>query len=161
MTCSVYYATSPDGTPEETHHQTSCRQCRQRHRWRRSKRLWRVRKGLGRQKSERQCLLQCHGHSKSQDLSADTNFKYKKRLNGRFKYPSDPRVGLDGSAHPISDILITNICKKGDTGDVELQLNANGTPIVFEVMSVDPFIDPWGNIEYYKLLLESADDQQI
>ena len=36
----------------------------------------------------------------------------------------------------ISDILVPTSVK-GDTGDVELQLNANGTPIVFEVMSVD------------------------
>jgi len=28
-------------------------------------------------------------------------------------------------------------------------------------MSVDPFIDPWGDIEYYKVLLERADDQTI
>ena len=115
----------------------------------------------GLDRNERQSYWNVMGTVNLQDLDADTNFKYKKRLNGRFKYPSDPRVGSDGSVHPISDILITNICKKGDLGDVELQLNADGTPIVFEVMSVAPLIDPWGDIEYYKVLLERADDQQI
>jgi hypothetical protein len=28
-------------------------------------------------------------------------------------------------------------------------------------MSVDPFINPWNEIEYYKLLLERADNQGL
>ena len=115
----------------------------------------------GLDRNERQSYWNVMGTVNLQDLNADTAFEYKKRLNGRFKYPSDPRVGDDGSVHPSSDILITNICKKGDLGDKELHLNADGSPTVFEVMSVDPFIDPWGDIEYYKVLLERADDQTI
>jgi hypothetical protein len=56
------------------------------------------------------------------------------------------------------------VCKKAKllgAPDDELQLNADGTPIVFEVMSVDPFINPWGDIDYYKILLERADDQGL
>jgi hypothetical protein len=92
-----------------------------------------------------------------QDLSADREFEYKKRLNGRFKYNSDPRKGSDGIYHPVSDILITNI----RSGGQQLHTNHRGDPIIFEVMSVDPFIDPFGKIEYYKLLLERADDQEL
>ena len=160
MSCDVYYATY---LSEENSNQSNIMQDEYgnviggvgQNVYGESVKIWEL------DRNERQSYWNVMGTVNLQDLDADTNFKYKKRLNGRFKYPSDPRVGLDGSAHPISDILITNICKKGDTGDVELQLNANGTPIVFEVMSVDPFIDPWGNIEYYKVLLERADDQQI
>jgi len=118
----------------------------------------------GLDRNERQSYFNVMGTVNLQDLNADTAFTYKKRLNGRFKYPSDPRVDKDGGSHPISDILITNVCKKAKllgAPDEELQLNADGTPIVFEVMSVDPFIDPWGNIEYYKILLERADDQGL
>jgi len=32
---------------------------------------------------------------------------------------------------------------------------------MFDVMSVDPYIDPFGKIEYYKLLLERRDDETI
>lgn len=115
-------------------------------------------------RNERQSYWNVMGTVNLQDLNADTAFTYKKRLNGRFKYPSDPRVDLLGNNHPISDILITNVCTKAKllgAPDEELHLNANGTPIVFEIMSVDPFINPWGEIDYYKILLERADDQGL
>ena len=94
-----------------------------------------------------------------QDLTADREFEYKKRLNGRFRYPSDPRLDNDGNYHPISSILVSNIINK--KSGQQLHLDENGNPIIFEVMSVDPFIDPFGKIEYYKLLLERADDQEL
>ena len=92
-----------------------------------------------------------------QDLTADREFEYKKRLNGRFRYPSDPRLDNDGNYHPISSILVSNIIDK-KTGQ-QLHLDENGNPIIFEVMSVDPFINPFGKTEYFKLLLERSDDQ--
>ena len=101
----------------------------------------------GLDRNERQSYFNVMGTVNLQDLNADTAFTYK-----------------DGGNHPISDILITNVCKKArllGAPDEELHLNADGTPIVFEIMSVDPFIDPWGNIEYYKILLERADDQGL
>jgi len=90
-----------------------------------------------------------------QDLTADREFEYKKRLNGRFKFPDDPRVDVYGNYHPISDLMITGIVDK-NSGE-QLHTNEDGTAIMFDVMSVDPYIDPFGNIEYYKLLLERRD----
>ncbi len=92
-----------------------------------------------------------------QDLTADREFEYKKRLNGRFMGDTDPRVGSKGQYHPISDILITNV--KDTASGKQLHTNEDGSPIIFEVMSVDPFINPWNEIEYYKILLERADNQ--
>lgn len=94
-----------------------------------------------------------------QDLKADTQFQYKKRLNGRFMGNNDPRIDSLGKYHDISDMLITNIRDK-NTGN-RLHINEDGSDIIFEVMSVDPFINPWNEIEYYKVLLERADDQEI
>ncbi len=90
-----------------------------------------------------------------QDLSADREFEYKKRLNGRFKFPDDPRLDVYGNYHPISDLMITGIVDK-NSGE-QLHTNEDGTAIMFDVMNVDPYIDPFGNIEYYKLLLERRD----
>ena len=94
-----------------------------------------------------------------QDLSADREFEYKKRLNGRFMGDTDPRVDSMGEYHPFTDMLITNV-KDTATGK-QLHLNEDGSPVIFEVMSVDPFINPWNEIEYYKLLLERADNQEL
>jgi len=94
-----------------------------------------------------------------QDLKADREFAYKKRLNGRFKYPSDPRVDSYGTYHPFTDIMVTGISDK-NTGE-PLHTNEDGSSIMFDVMSVDPYIDPFGKTEYYKLLLERRDNETI
>ena len=110
-----------------------------------------------RDRTELESYFNVMGTVNLQDLKADTAFEYKKRLNGRFRFPSDPRVDFNKNTHPISSILITNIIDK--TTGQQLHLDENGKPIIFDVMSVDPFINPFGRIEYYKILLERADDQ--
>ena len=110
-----------------------------------------------RDRTELESYFNVMGTVNLQDLKADTLFEYKKRLNGRFRFPSDPRVDFNKNTHPISSILITNIIDK--TTGQQLHLDENSKPIIFDVMSVDPFINPFGRIEYYKILLERADDQ--
>ena len=110
-----------------------------------------------RDRTELESYFNVMGTVNLQDLKADTAFEYKKRLNGRFRFPSDPRVDFNKNTHPISSILITNIIDK--TTGQQLHLDENSKPIIFDVMSVDPFINPFGRIEYYKILLEGADDQ--
>ena len=51
--------------------------------------------------------------------------------------------------------MITGIADKNTTE--QLHTNEDGSAIMFDVMNVDPYIDPFGNIEYYKLLLERRD----
>ena len=110
-----------------------------------------------RDRTELESYFNVMGTVNLQDLKADTSFEYKKRLNGRFRFPSDPRVDFENNSHPISSILVTNIIDK-NSGQ-QLHLDENSNPIIFDVMSVDPFINPFGKIEYYKILLERADDQ--
>ena len=110
-----------------------------------------------RDRTELESYFNVMGTVNLQDLKADTTFEYKKRLNGRFRFPSDPRVDFENNSHPISSILVTNIIDK-NSGQ-QLHLDENSNPIIFDVMSVDPFINPFGKIEYYKILLERADDQ--
>ena len=110
-----------------------------------------------RDRTELESYFNVMGTVNLQNLKADTSFEYKKRLNGRFRFPSDPRVDFENNSHPISSILVTNIIDK-NSGQ-QLHLDENSNPIIFDVMSVDPFINPFGKIEYYKILLERADDQ--
>lgn len=110
-----------------------------------------------RDRTELESYFNIMGTVNLQGLKADTAFEYKKRLNGRFRFPSDPRVDFENKSHPISSILVTNIIDK-NSGQ-QLHLDENSNPIIFDVMSVDPFINPFGKIEYYKILLERADDQ--
>ncbi len=164
MKCDVFYAeyTSPNSTEEEVvgnHGQDIFGNPIDpvysggvgQNEWGEAEKVWQ------RDRTELESYFNVMGTVNLQDLTADREFEYKKRLNGRFRYPSDPRLDNDGNYHPISSILVSNIINK-NSGE-QLHLDENGNPIIFEVMSVDPFINPFGKTEYFKLLLERADDQ--
>ena len=163
MKCDVFYAeyTSPNSTEVETIAETQDEFGNVigavesggvgQNEWGEAEKVWQ------RDRTELESYFNVMGTVNLQDLTADREFEYKKRLNGRFRFPSDPRLDNDGNYHPISSILVSNIIDK-KTGQ-QLHLDENGNPIIFEVMSVDPFINPFGKTEYFKLLLERADDQ--
>ena len=162
MSCDVFYAqyTSPNSTAPET---IAIRQDEfgmsqpvttggvGQNEFGEAEKVWQ------RDRTELESYFNVMGTANLQNLKADTFFEYKKRLNGRFRFPSDPRVDFENNSHPISSILVTNIIDK-NSGQ-QLHLDENSNPIIFDVMSVDPFINPFGKIEYYKILLERADDQ--
>ena len=162
MSCDVFYAqyTSPNSTAPET---IAIRQDEfgmsqpvttggvGQNEFGEAEKVWQ------RDRTELESYFNVMGTANLQNLKADTSFEYKKRLNGRFRFPSDPRVDFENNSHPISSILVTNIIDK-NSGQ-QLHLDENSNPIIFDVMSVDPFINPFGKIEYYKILLERADDQ--
>ena len=162
MQCDVFYAeyTSPNGTePESLMGQDEFGMPTinatvggvGQNEWGESEKVWQ------RDRTELESYFNVMGTVNLQGLSADREFEYKKRLNGRFRFPSDPRLDNDDKYHPVSSILVSNIINK--KSGQQLHLDENGNPIIFEVMSVDPFINPFGKTEYFKLLLERADDQ--
>ena len=104
------------------------------------------------------------------DTSNDDNFSFEDKkfykletmLYGRFK--KDPRKGSDGLFHPLSHILVTNIrgtnCNE-ETFFIETNGNYEGRPTVFEIKTCQPFIGPFGTVEYYKIQLERSDTQEL
>jgi hypothetical protein len=102
------------------------------------------------------------------DKSNDNNLTFEDKkflkmenmLYGRFQ--TDPRQALDGSFHPISHILVTNI--RGVTCNTDpFFVETNGTyvgkPTLYEVKTCQPFIGPFNSVEYFKIQLERSDHQ--
>jgi hypothetical protein len=89
-------------------------------------------------------------------------FKMETMLFGRFQ--SDPRQANDGTFHPISHILVTNI--RGATCNTEtffIETNGDyvGKPTIYEIKTCQPFIGPFNTVEYYKIQLERTDTQEM
>lgn len=102
------------------------------------------------------------------DKSNDDNFtfddkmfyKLETMLYGRLA--TDPRKDSSGLYHPMSHILIHNIC--GATCNDEIffiETNGEyvGQPTVYELKTCQPFIGPFNTVEYYKVQLERSDTQ--
>lgn len=88
-------------------------------------------------------------------------FEYENKLVGRTK--QDPRISMEGFNYPITSILITNICD-ANTGTVfytESSGERAGESTIFDIMAVEPYVNPWNEIEYYKILFARSDRQVI
>lgn len=88
-------------------------------------------------------------------------FEYEGKLIGRSK--EDPRVSLEGINYPITSILITNIvdAQTGVQFYTEFVGDRSNESTVYEIMAVEPYVNPWNEIEYYKILFNRSDRQII
>lgn len=116
------------------------------------------------------------------DRTARCNFHYYKtrRKEHEFKYdkdkfyqldttligrmPVDVRKSSEGEYFPLSHISLTNIragdCNEGATS-YYIETDGVQTPTLFEVRTAIPFINPFGQIEYYKVELARQDLQEL
>jgi hypothetical protein len=94
-----------------------------------------------------------------QALKAGQFFEYRDKLVGRTKI--DPRISSDGSQHAITSMLITNI--RDAKSDTEFYTEStgerSGKSTLYEVLAVEPYVNPWNEIEYYKILFNRSDRQ--
>jgi len=100
------------------------------------------------------------GGAGEESIKPDSFLQYKDRLIARTK--NDPRISSQESTNAITNILITNI---RDCDDEVLYKETAGVRAnkgtIYEVSTVEPFINPFGKIEYYKMLWRRAENQAV
>ena len=94
-------------------------------------------------------------------LKASQFFEYEGKLIGRTK--NDPRTSTEGLNYPITSIIITDIrdAKTGLHFYTESAGDRSGESTIFELMAVEPYVNPWNEIEYFKILFNRSDRQVI
>lgn len=94
-------------------------------------------------------------------LKAGQFFEYEGKLIGRSK--EDPRTSMQGINYPITSIIITNICNSANSQELytESTGDRSGLSTIFEIMAIEPYVNPWNEIEYYKILFNRSDKQLI
>ena len=81
-------------------------------------------------------------------------------LNGMVK--EDLRIGDNQSPYSLTNILVTNI--RNGSGEVIYYESAgerSGLPTLYEVSGLLPHNDPWGKVDYYKLVLKRSELQEF
>jgi hypothetical protein len=88
-----------------------------------------------------------------------TFFEYKGKLLGRLK--EDVRIGEENTMYPVTDILITNIrdIKTNVEYYIETAGERSGLSTIYEIEAIEPHIDPFNKIEYWRLFLTKSDTQ--
>jgi hypothetical protein len=94
------------------------------------------------------------------ELKPDTFLQYDGKLVCRSR--SDIRVSSNESENAITNILITNIRSKTDTILYkETAGPRTGRGTIYEVGTLEPFVGPFGEIEYYKMLWRRTENQTV
>jgi len=95
-----------------------------------------------------------------EDIPVDSYVHPKDRLIGRVQI--DIRTSTAGENHPISNILFVNIRNAYDELIYkETSGEREGRGTIFEVVSFDPFVGPFGGIEYYNVMLRRTENQGV
>jgi hypothetical protein len=94
------------------------------------------------------------------ELKPDTFLQYDGKLISRSK--SDIRISSNQSENAITNILVTNIRSSSDLVIYkETAGPRTGRGTIYEVGTLEPFVGPFGDIEYYKMLWRRTENQTV
>ncbi len=106
------------------------------------------------------CSFNEAGVSYKEDIKPDPDIKTDFILLGRVR--NDIRVGEDGARNAATNVLITNIRDQlGNEIYLETSGIRNGKSTLFEIATQAPFINPFGTVEYYKVVLRRSENQGV
>lgn len=94
------------------------------------------------------------------ELKPDTFLQYDGKLISRSK--SDIRISSNQLENAITNILVTNIRSSSDLVIYkETAGPRTGRGTIYEVGTLEPFVGPFGDIEYYKMLWRRTENQTV
>lgn len=100
------------------------------------------------------------GSAMSEDVKPNVNITQDFVLVGRTK--KDIRVSSKKAQTSITNVIVSNICdKNGNSIYNETAGPRSGKPTIFEIAGQEPFMGPFGNVEYYKIMLRRSENQAV
>lgn len=100
------------------------------------------------------------GGAGAEDIKPESFLQYDNKLIARTK--NDPRISSQNSTNAVTNILITNIRQANDYVIYKETAGARaGRGTIYEVATVEPFVGPFGSVEYYKMLWRRTENQTV
>lgn len=104
------------------------------------------------------CNFAPAGNINSEEVKPNPKINIDVTLLGRTK--TDIRITSRESKESVTNVVITNIRTSSDTPIyLETAGTRSGKSTIFEIASNEPIIGPFGNIEYYKLIIRRSENQ--
>lgn len=106
------------------------------------------------------CNLNHAGSAMKEDVKPNVNITQTSLLLGRVR--EDIRISDRQDSNAITNIIITNI-RDRNCNQIYMETSGirKGKPTIFEVATNEPFIGPFGNMEYFKLVLRRSENQAV
>ena len=106
------------------------------------------------------CNAATVGGSSTAELKLDAFLQYDGKLISRSK--TDLRMSSNNTENAITNILITNIRSSSDMLIYkETAGPRSGRGTIYEIATLEPFVGPFGDIEYYKMLWRRTENQTV
>lgn len=106
------------------------------------------------------CNFNAAGTAWKEEVQPNVNITQEKLLIGRVK--TDVRMSSISAKNSINNVIITNIRdKNGNPIYTETAGPRSGKSTIFEIATQDPFVGPFGNVEYYKLIIRRSENQAV
>ena len=106
------------------------------------------------------CSLSAAGSALKEEIKVNMNITQETIIFGRAK--SDVRISAQESNNGLTNIVISNISDKyGNPVYVETSGPRNGKSTIFEIVSNDPIIGPFGSVDYYRITLKRSENQAV
>ena len=100
------------------------------------------------------------GGAGTEDIKPAEFLQHENKLIARTK--SDIRLSTEKHSQAVTNILITNIrTASGELVYRESSGPRGGKGTIYEIATIEPFLGPFNNIEYYKMLWRKAENQAV
>lgn len=106
------------------------------------------------------CNFASPSSAMSEDVKPNPNITKEMMLVGRVK--QDIRVNHRESANSITNVVVSNI-KDAHGNEIYVETSGvrKGKSTIFEIAGQEPFVGPFGSIEYYKVTLRRSENQGV
>jgi hypothetical protein len=106
------------------------------------------------------CFFNITGNRFKKDVNTEPNINIDTMILGRTR--NDLTVTTTKTMYAITNIVVTNIRgRDGESVYTESSGPRAGYPTIFEVATMSPIVGPFGNVEYFKLVLRRSENQAI
>lgn len=106
------------------------------------------------------CSLSAAGSAGKEEIKTNINITQETVIFGRSK--TDVRISAQESNNAITNIVISNVCDKfGNPIYMETSGPRSGKSTIFEIVSNEPIVGPFGSVEYYRITLKRSENQAV
>lgn len=106
------------------------------------------------------CSFTPAGTAFKEEVSPNIDLTKDTILIGRAK--KDLRISELDKLNAITNVIVTNIKDKaGNIIYLETSGARSGQSTIFEIATIQPFMDPFGSIDHYKIVLRRSENQGV
>lgn len=106
------------------------------------------------------CSIAPAGSAFKEEVTPNVNITQESILLGRLR--TDIRISSKHANNAITNVVVSNI-KDRNSNQIYVETSGprSGKATIFEVATLEPFVGPFGTVEYYKIVLRRSENQAV